>query len=77
VVIFWPRKPFQVPLDENGMPMLWRNESKENKDVACVWWDEPVKTEQTAEAKASPMASFSNAMRPLKEEGSEGRRSVA
>lgn len=55
VVIFWPRKPLTVPLDENGQPILWRNETEQKKDVTCVWWGEPVQgSTAPASNKANP-----------------------
>lgn len=80
VAIFWPRKPLKVPTDENGLPVLWRNETEEKKDVVCVWWDDaddlvtagvPQKSEQI------PPTSFSNAVKPLQTQSPASRRSVA
>ncbi|HSH96312.1 MAG TPA: hypothetical protein VK968_19350 [Roseimicrobium sp.] len=83
VVIFWPRKPLNVPLDDNGQPMLWRNETEQKKDVACVWWDE-ADGAATSNAKAIPpsaplpVTSFSETVRPLSEEAAtQSRRSAA
>lgn len=36
LAIFWPRKPLKGPLDENGFPVLWCNNEKQ-EDIACVW----------------------------------------
>jgi hypothetical protein len=36
-VIFWPRKPLTEATDENGFPILWRNQNEQSKDVACIW----------------------------------------
>lgn len=36
-VIFWPRKPLCDPVDENGLPLLWRNQGEDRRDVSCVW----------------------------------------
>jgi hypothetical protein len=82
VAIFWPRKPLKVPTDENGLPVLWRNESEQSKDVACVWWDDAedaTASQASAEtAPASlPMTSFSKTVNPLGVAATEGRRSVA
>lgn len=39
LAIFWPRKPLQERTDENGFPILWCNNTEEQKNVACVWDD--------------------------------------
>ncbi len=79
VVIFWPRKPLKVPLDENGLPVLWCNETENRKDVACVWWGEDqtaVTTGDTA-SQPAPLTSFSETVRPLSSEAPVSQRSVA
>jgi hypothetical protein len=77
-VIFWPRRPLNVPLDDNGQPVLWRNETEQKKDVACVWWDD-VEDTTTAKAPAAslPVTSFSETVRPLGAQVAESHRSVA
>jgi len=80
--IFWPRKPLTVPLDPNGLPILWRNETEQKKDVACVWWGEEVQTPAPGNTAASQPAapalpSFSKAVQPLSDETVTERRSVA
>jgi hypothetical protein len=81
VLLFWPRKPLKVPLDENGLPVLWCNENDQKKDVTCVWWDgdeAPVATNSSAtQPTALPVTSFSETVRPLSAETAQGRRSVA
>jgi hypothetical protein len=82
IVIFWPRKPLNVPLDDNGQPMLWRNETDQKKNVACVWWDDVEETttasaRQRASAGPLPVSSFSEAVRPLGSEVAQNQRSVA
>jgi len=84
-VIFWPRKPLTVPLDENGQPLLWRNETEQKKDVACVWWGEaeqanPASSKKTTPATPPaplPVTSFSETVRPLAAEPAQSQRSVA
>jgi hypothetical protein len=39
LVIFWPRKPLQEPIDENGFPIIWCNNDEKQENVACVWRD--------------------------------------
>lgn len=39
VAIFWPRKPLQEQTDENGFPILWCNNTEQQKNVTCVWDD--------------------------------------
>ena len=79
VAIFWPRKPFEVATDENGLPILWRNESEQSKNVACVWWGDPADAAAsgTSAIAARSMASFSKTMSPLEINGTEDRRFVA
>jgi hypothetical protein len=52
LAIFWPRKPLKTPRDENGFPILWCNNSEEQKDIACVWQSA---SEDPAEAFAEPL----------------------
>lgn len=69
-----------MPLDDNGQPILWRNETEQKKDVACVWWDDVEGTasvKQKASADPLPMTSFSEAVRPLGTEVPASQRSVA
>jgi hypothetical protein len=83
IVLFWPRKPLNVPLDDNGQPVLWKNETEQKKDVACVWWDEPEQAptssaKPTAPSAPLPVTSFSETVRPLSAEAPAAkRRSVA
>ena len=81
IAIFWPRKPLTVPLDENGLPVLWCNETEQKKDVACVWWegDEDTVETNTAHTLPStlPMSSFSDAVRQMPDQSPVNRRSVA
>jgi len=81
VALFWPRKPLKVPLDENGLPMLWCNETEQKKDVACVWWGDEADAQSRAStgSKSSPrpVTSFSDTVRPLSGEVPVSRRSVA
>lgn len=83
VALFWPRKPLKVPLDENGLPVLWCNETEETKDVACVWWEEDAETQTSASTstagKSEPLlvTSFSETVRPLSAEVPASHRSVA
>lgn len=37
LAIFWPRKPLKTPVDENGFPVLWRNNDEKQEDIACIW----------------------------------------
>lgn len=77
-VIFWPRKPINVPTDDNGMPILWHNEDGSRQDIACVWQDSSPKGTTTASlVGAEPMASFSETVRPLGAKAAEAARSVA
>jgi hypothetical protein len=39
LVIFWPRKPLQERVDENGFPILWCNNDDKQENIACVWRD--------------------------------------
>jgi hypothetical protein len=39
LAIFWPRKPLQERLDENGFPILWCNNDDKQENIACVWRD--------------------------------------
>jgi hypothetical protein len=81
VALFWPRKPLKVPLDENGLPILWCNETEQKKDVACVWWGDEAEVQSSVStaSKSSPLpvTSFSDTVRPLSAEISVSHRSVA
>jgi hypothetical protein len=80
VAIFWPRKPLNVPTDENGLPVLWRNESAQSKDVACVWWDEENSAPTSATAKVQtsrPLSFFGESIQTFATEDAEHRRHVA
>ena len=37
LAIFWPRKPLKEKLDQNGLPILWRNNDAKQEDIACIW----------------------------------------
>jgi hypothetical protein len=37
LTIFWPRKPLETPVDENGFPILWTNDNEKQENVTCVW----------------------------------------
>jgi hypothetical protein len=80
VALFWPRKPLEVPLDQNGLPLLWRNEADVKKDVACVWWGESEELKTNAAETLSfvvPQPPFNGSVSPLSTEASRERRSVA
>lgn len=79
LAIFWPRKPLKVPTDEEGRPVLWRNETEEAKDVACIWWgdSDEASAEAAAPERSQPITAFRNAAGPLHELSREHRRSVA
>lgn len=81
IAIFWPRKAIDVPVDEEGRPILWHNETSSTKDVVCVWWEDSEEDQAaTAAADAAsthPLPSFSHVVRPLSGHTGEGHRSVA
>ena len=81
VALFWPRKPLKVPLDENGLPVLWCNETEQKKDIACVWWDEDTVAAPAANSATQraplPVTSFSETVRPLSTELPARKCSVA
>lgn len=37
LALFWPRKPLKTPVDENGFPILWCNNSAQQENITCVW----------------------------------------
>lgn len=77
-VIFWPRKPINGPTHDDGMPIVWHNQDDSRKDIACVWQESSAKaTTVTFEVQAASIASFSENVKPLGAEATEGERSVA
>jgi len=81
IAIFWPRKPLKESTDENGLPILWRNESDQSKDVACVWWgeteDAPPSKPTAQQESTLRVTAFSKAIDTVGTEAQASRRSVA
>ncbi len=86
VTIFWPRKPLQVAIDKNGLPILWRNDGEQSKDIACVWGADqhppgaasaPAPASISAAPEPTPVASFSKAVTALETAAGASRQSAA
>jgi hypothetical protein len=60
--IFWPRKPLGVPTDEEGRPILWRNDEEQKENVACVWNESPAERPAVLPVGAKSAASASESI---------------